>query len=469
MTTTVVWFRRDLRVHDHPALRRAEEAGDALAPLFVVDDRLLTGSRRSPNRAWFMAGSVAALAAELAERGAPLMILRGDPRELVPRFATTLGARRVVVSRDYAPYGRARDDAVRRGLEAGGIAFEAGRGLLVHEPEGVRTAAGGGFSVFGPFSRAWAALDRRPVVEAPARLAAADVGAVTSAFEPLTIEAAFGDPAPTADRALLLEPGERAARTRLDRWAGSDRLDAYVGDRDRLDRDGTSRLSQDLRWGLLSPVEVAERCAGESAGRRRYVAEIAWRDFYVHLLFREPRVARESFRTEFDALPWDSDPARIEAWKEGRTGYPVVDAAMRQLRATGWIHNRARMIAASFLTKHLLADWRVGEAHFMEHLVDGDPASNNGGWQWAASTGTDPQPYFRIFNPTLQGERHDPDGDYVRRWVPELAGVARDRIHRPDPSRSATSGYPPPVVDHGEARARALAAYRGAARRPERD
>jgi deoxyribodipyrimidine photo-lyase len=208
---------------------------------------------------------------------------------------------------------------------------------------------------------------------------------------------------------------------------------------------------------------VLERTRGEGAGPARFTSELAWRDFYAHLLWHEPRVARQAVRGALDGVAWSADATAIAAWKDGRTGYPVVDAAMRQLLATGWMHNRARMITASFLTKHLGVDWRVGEAHFMTHLVDGDPASNNGGWQWAASTGTDPQPWFRIFNPTLQGRRHDPVGGYVRRWVPELAarpGLDGAEVH--DPSGRS---YIDPVVTHAEARARALAAYREASRR----
>ena len=248
-----------------------------------------------------------------------------------------------------------------------------------------------------------------------------------------------------------------AARERLARWTGSHALERYATDRDRLDLDGTSRLGQDLRWGLLSPTEVAARSAGAGEGRQRFLGELAWRDFYAHLLWHEPRAARASWRPSLERVAWEHDPRIIDAWRTGRTGFPVVDAAMRQLTTSGWMHNRARMIAASFLTKHLGVDWRVGEQYFMEHLIDGDPASNNGGWQWAASTGTDAQPWFRIFNPTLQAIRHDPDGAYVRLWLPELVGLEGQTVHAPPPG-----SYLDPIVDHREARARALIAYRDA-------
>ncbi|HEX3264333.1 MAG TPA: deoxyribodipyrimidine photo-lyase [Candidatus Limnocylindrales bacterium] len=460
----IVWFRRDLRVHDHPGLHHALERYDHVLPLFVVDDGILRGRWQSANRRWFLVGALASLDAELRKRDSALTVVRGDPRTLVPDLAGEIGAGAIVASRDYTPYGRSRDAAVERRAAAAGISWEAGRGVLAHEPEEVQRAGGGAYAVFAPFHRQWQSLPLRAVLPAPARIAT--VTPVPSAVAAAGAAELIGDTAPSADPALLLEPTESAARGRLDAWAGSASLREYATGRDRLDVGGTSRLSQDLRWGLLSPVEVLERCSGRGRGPERFRSEIAWRDFYAHLLWHEPRVGRESFRRELDDVAWSTDAVAIQAWKDGRTGYPVVDAAMRQLRASGWMHNRARMIVASFLTKHLGVDWRVGEAHFMEHLVDGDPASNNGGWQWAASTGTDPQPYFRIFNPTLQGKRHDPDGTYVRRWVPELAsvpGLEGEAVHAP-PSGS----YVGPIVDHPEARARALAAFEARRVRPGR-
>ncbi len=451
MTTSVVWFRRDLRIHDHPALTAALADGDRIAPLFVIDERLLAGRFRSANRLWFMRGSVSSLAAALEIRGAPLAVVRGDPSEVVPAFAEAVAARRVVASRDYTPYGHGRDDRVAAALGRRGIAWGTFPGLLVQEPEDVATAEGRPFRVFGSFRRAWLEGPERHILAAPEMITGAgrvDGIVVEDLLEPVT---------PSADLALLPIPGEDGARERLDRWAGSAALDRYATDRDRLDLEGTSRLGQDLRWGLISPSAVAERCAGPGEGRRRVLTELAWRDFYAHLLWHEPRLRRDSFRPALDQVAWERDPRVIDAWRTGQTGYPVVDAAMRQLAASGWMHNRARMIAASFLTKHLGVDWRVGEQHFMEHLIDGDPASNNGGWQWAASTGTDAQPWFRIFNPTLQAIRHDPDGAYVRRWVPELAGLSGEAVHAPPPGT-----YLAPIVDHRQARALALTAYRDA-------
>lgn len=485
----VVWFRRDLRVHDHPALVAAAAEADVVVPLFVLDDALLGGRWPAPNRLWFLRESVAELAAALADRGAPLRVARGRATDVVPAFVREVGAQALYLTRDATPYGRRRDRAVAEALAPHGITVHARRGLYVHEPDEVRTADGGAFSVYSPFRRAWIALPRRDPLPAPDRLPGGSglasgrpsSGAVTGAHSGSTAAlrigadgvptlAELGLPGPTADPALLPVPGERAARERLARWLDGG-LDAYADRRDRLDLAATSRLSQDLRFGLISPVEVVARAERPGDGSRVFASEVAWREFYAHVLWHHPRVVREEFLARFAGLPWrtgsDAD-ADLDAWREGRTGYPVVDAAMRQLRASGFVHNRARMIAASFLTKDLLLDWRLGEAHFMAHLVDGDLASNNGGWQWAASVGTDPQPYFRIFNPVLQGRRFDPDGTYVRRWIPELARVPAARVHEPwtmTPEEQAAAGcrigtdYPAPIVDHAAARERALAVY----------
>jgi deoxyribodipyrimidine photo-lyase len=465
--TAVVWFRRDLRLHDHPALHGALAAADAVIPLFVVDEPLLAGRWASANRAWFMRESVAVLAEELAARGAPLRVLRGRPADVVPAFAREAGARDVFVTRDATPYGRRRDRAVAERLAGAGVGFHARTGLYVHEPDALATGDGGPFRVYGAYRRAWDTAPRRAVLPPPDR-----IPGVAGAGDPV---ADLGRP--TADPSAVPRPGEPAARERLAAWlaAGPDGrapVDRYADLRDRLDLDATSRLSQDLRWGLLSPLELVDRAAGPGDGRRVFSAEVAWRDFYAHVLWHRPEVLDAPYRREFAALETRDAPAELEAWARGRTGYPVVDAAMRQLRATGSLPNRARMIAASFLVKHLLLERRLGEAEFMRHLVDGDVASNSGGWQWIASTGTDPPPYIRVFNPVLQGRRHDPDGAYVRRWVPELARVPTAHVHDPwtmGPATQAAAGcrigvdYPAPIVDHAQARSRALAAY-GAAR-----
>jgi deoxyribodipyrimidine photo-lyase len=491
----VIWFRRDLRVHDHPALAAGIAAHPTVVPLFVVDEALVHGRWPAPNRLWSMLGSLRALADELEARGGRLIVRTGRPEEVVPAVAAAVGSLDVYVSRDHAPYGRARDRRVAERLGAIGAALHARPGVLIQEPEAVHLADGRPPVVFGAFRRAWRQLPVRAVLPAPERIpwpVALDEAALhgPALHEPAPDEAIGGraGPAivgripslhdlgiagPTADPALLPAPGERAARRRLEAWlaTGPGGLDAYAARRDRLDLEGTSRLSADLRWGTLSPVEVLARSAGDGDGARAFATELAWRDFYAHVLWHRPAVRTAAFRPAFDAVPWRDDPAAIEAWRAGRTGYPLVDAAMRQLIATGWMPNRGRMVVASFLTKHLLVDWRVGERHFMAHLCDGDLASNNGGWQWTASTGTDPQPYFRVFDPVAQGRRHDPEGTYVRRWVPELRDVPAGHIHAPwlmprDLQLAAGcrvgEEYPAPIVEHRLARDRALEAYRGA-------
>lgn len=493
-SVAVVWFRRDLRVHDHPALLRAVGEFDRVAPLFVVDTRLVGGrpspgraGPASPNRTWFMGRSVAELSRELADRGAAMSVLRGDPAELVPQFAAEVGARAVVVSRDYAPYGRRRDDAVARACASLGIDVIAETGLLVHEPEAVRRSDGGAFSVFTPYHRAWESLARRPVLGPPPQIHGIRPPAAVEG----SAEAALGDIGPTADPTAIPTPGEHAARARLEAWLRSEAFAAYAAARDRLDLEGSSRLSQDLRWGLVSPVEVLARVERAAAGPRasakgahlpsagpdrpgvpqmagadpgaaqaRFRTALAWRDFYAHLLHQRPELASRSLRPQLEDLAWQQDERVVDAWRLGRTGVPVVDAAMRQLLETGWMPNRARMIVASYLTKQLGVDWRVGAAHFMAHLVDGDVASNSGGWQWSASTGTDAQPWFRIFNPLLQARRFDPDGAYVRRWVPELA--ARDDLPGAAVHEPPSGAYLTPIVDPAGSRDRALAAYRDA-------
>lgn len=458
----VIWFRRDLRIYDHPALVAAA-AHERLAPLFVLDDALLGGRAAAPNRVAFMLEALASLDASLRALGTRLHTRRGRPTDVVPGFAAECGASDIYISRDYTPYGRTRDGAVRRALAGHSATLHARPGLLIHEPEDVLTREGAPYGVFTPYRRTWDALPRRNVLPAPSSLPpppAAATGGIPTAAD-LGI-------APTT--ASLPLGSETAARSRLDAWCAAP-VDAYREQRNILAADGTSRLSPYLRWGLLSPAEVAARCASAGDGAALFTSELAWRDFYFAILWHHPRVVREPYQRQFARLRFAATRDEIAAWRAGRTGYPVVDAAMRQLLATGWMHNRARMIVSSFFTKDLLADWRIGEAHFMAHLVDGDVPANNGGWQWSASTGTDAQPYFRVFNPSKQAQNFDGDGAYVRRWVPELANVPPLYIHEPwtmPPDVQHASAcrigvdYPAPIVDHAAARQRALSAYEAA-------
>ena len=451
----IAWFRRDLRVHDHPALTAAVEDGDVVIPLFVLDEQLLARHANPANRRWFLRESLVALRDGLSERGSSLRVLHGWPRDVVPAFARETGAAGVYVTRDATPYGRARDRAVATSLRASRSELRAKRGQYVQEPDELATAAGAPFRVFTPYHRAWAVRERRAPLAPPDRIPA-PAGARADDIPDLG--------RPSADPALIPTPGEPAARERLAPWIRGG-LATYHETRNRLDLDGTSRLSQDLRFGLLSATEVVDRADLPGDGAQAFVRELAWRDFYAHVLWHRPETG-PPFQPALRAMPWRDDPPAFEAWRNGRTGYPVVDAAMRQLHASGFLPNRARMIVASFLAKDLLLDPRLGEAEFMRHLADGDPASNLRGWQWSAGTGTDPQPFVRVFNPVLQGTRFDPDGDYVRRWVPELRGIEGRAVHEPwalPPEARRELEYPERIVDHAAARERALGAFASAA------
>jgi deoxyribodipyrimidine photo-lyase len=349
--------------------------------------------------------------------------------------------------------------------------------MYVHAPEAVLTRDGRPFVAFAPFRRAWEALPVRDPIPAPARIRGhlRDFHGDILDSAPLPPPEAIGA-VPSADPALLPERGEPAARTRLETWLDptpDGPLGRYASTRDRLDLDGTSHLSIDLRWGTISPTELLLRAGRAGPGPERFATELCWREFYGHLLWHQSHLRSHAYHRSLEDLAWRDDPSGVEAWRAGLTGYPIVDAAMRQLSAAGWMPNRARMIAASFLVKDLLVDWRIGERHFMEHLVDGDVASNTGNWQWVASTGPDAQPAFRIMNPVLQARRSDPDGAYVRRWVPEVTTVPGDLVHEPwrmSPAEQRASGcrigvdYPAPIVDHAAARARVLEVYSAARR-----
>lgn len=454
-----MWFRRDLRLDDLPALHAAIDAGP-VAALFVFDDRLLNGRWHSPNRNAFLLECLHALDSTLQGRGTRLHIRHGDPRVVVPAFAGESGASTVFASRDYTPFATSRDSAVAKALDARGVTFHLYPGTLVQEPESVQTSTGQGYSVYGAFFRKWASLPRRTPLSAPESIIGVDGIADRGITD--------SSPWSSNEIAVPMHPdgGEQAAQERLANW--TTHLERYAADRDRLDREGTSRLSQDLKFGTISPGVVLAAVERAGAGAPKFVSELAWREFYHHLVWRHPRMLDEPLRSEFAAVEWDANAERVQRWKDGQTGFPAVDAAMRQLLATGYMHNRARMIVASFLTKDLHIDWRVGQEHFMRHLVDGDVANNSGGWQWASSTGTDAQPYFRVFNPALQSKRFDPEGSYIRRWVPELRGVPARHIHEPggmsegerrDSDCILGRDYPLPMVDHQAERKRAITRF----------
>jgi deoxyribodipyrimidine photo-lyase len=457
--TAIVWFRRDLRVHDHPALRAALTEHERVVPFFCFDDRLLHGRHASGPRTQFLLESLADLDAQLRERGGALVVRRGRPDGELARLARDTGAEAVYVSADVTPYAQARDAT---------LALRTYPGVTVLDDVGaLRTGAGHPYGVFSPFERAWRREPRREVLSAPRKVTlpdGIDPGRIPS-LEQLGLRQEVADP---------VRGGETEARRRLTSFMRGP-IDRYPTARDVLADDGTSRLSAYLHLGCVSPCEVEARLpSGRGAGPREFSRQLAWRDFHHHVLLANPSNAHAEHQRRYrGTLDWDGDDELFDAWRDGRTGYPLVDAGMRQLRHEGWMHNRARLVTASFLTKELGIDWRRGERHFMRLLVDGDEANNNGNWQWVTSVGVDPQPYFRrIYNPALHMERFDPDGRYVRRWVPELARVPDEHLREPwtmPPEAQRAAGcvigrdYPAPVVDRRDARARAIERYRAAA------
>ena len=458
------WIRRDLRVHDSPALAAALARGHSVVPLFILDPALLSSPNGSPRRTAFLCAGLRTLDEDLRARGGRLVVRRGPPARVLKTVLQETGAQAIVAQEDVSPYARRRDARVAAHLPLWLVG-----GLTVLPPDRVTKSDGTPYTVFTPFRRAWesaVATEHRAPIPPPSHIPVPD-GVATEAV-PTSALQFDGFP-----------PGERAARRRLAEFttgAGAP-IYRYAAARNRVDLDGTSCLSPYLRFGMLSPREVlvaaqrALRAAPDAASRegaRAYIGQLTWREFYVAILRHFPDVLRQEFRPGMRAIRWNDDPEALDAWQAGRTGYPIVDAAMRQLVQTGWMHNRARMIVASFLVKDLLIDWRRGERHFMRLLLDGDPAANNGGWQWTAGVGTDAAPYFRVFNPVLQGKRADPHGAFVRRWVPELARVPDGYLHEPwtmpaEVQRAAGCrigrDYPAPIVDHTAARSRALARY----------
>jgi len=474
------WFRNDLRLEDNTGLHEAvrDAAGDVV-PFYASEPAILARDDIAATRVRFVLDSLASLAEAVAAAGSRLALDHGEAAATVVRAARAARADAVYWNDEYEPALRERDRAVERALSDAGVRARRFHDRLLVPPGAVATGAGTPFVVYTPFRRACEAHPLGEPLPAVTRLAPHDLPArAIATLEKLGFSSA----------AAPWPGGTREAHRRLRRFVGGtgeepgEGLARYATHRDLPAVPAVSRLSADLKFGTLSPRQVVRNLrdaqAAEprlSASVEKYVSELRWRDFYAHVLWHFPHVEHGCFKREYDALRWEGDPAHAEAWMRGLTGYPIVDAAMRELLATGFMHNRARMIVASFLTKDLLLDWRIGERHFMRHLVDGDLASNNGGWQWAASTGTDAQPYFRIFNPTLQGEKFDPDGAYVRRWVPELARVPARWLHRPweaPPLALAEGGvtlgenYPAPIVDHFERRDRAIEMYRRAAGAP---
>jgi deoxyribodipyrimidine photo-lyase len=452
--TRILWFRRDLRLSDHPALHAAfsgsgttpaDRAQAAVVPLFVVDPVLWNAG--GPVRTARLAASLRALDRDLRDRGTALCVRYGDPAEVVPALAHEVGADQVHVSADFGPYGSRRDDRIAARLEQDGKALIRTGSSYAVAPGRVAKQDGSPYAVYTPFHRAWLQHGWRAPLRAPGE----DARWLSPSSEALPDAAA---PTGLAWPAV----GEAAAHERWARFREGALID-YADHRDRPDLAGTSTLSDALRWGEIHPRTLLAEL-DDSRGHEVFRKELAWREFYADVLHHHPTSARHALRADMGRLRTDTGAtadARFEAWVEGRTGYPFVDAGMRQLRAEGWMHNRVRMVVASFLVKDLHLDWQRGARHFMQWLRDGDLASNQHGWQWTAGTGTDAAPYFRVFNPVLQGQRYDPNGDYVRRYIPELRSIDDATVHTPWEAPLQAVDYPVRIVDHQEERDAALA------------
>ncbi|WP_255191469.1 cryptochrome/photolyase family protein [Natronobeatus ordinarius] len=470
------WHRRDLRGVDNRGLSRAVDRGPVV-PVFVFDPVVL--AHASPVRVASLLEALADLRAWYRERGSNLVIAHGEPSELLPALAASHDAAGVTWNEDYSGLARERDLAVTAALEDAGLEARTVHDRLLHEPGSITPNEGDHYSVFTYFWKKWRDREKDDPLEAPA---AADLAGVEGESLPTAADLGFDEPdagleshGHVDDRGVdrdLPSATRDAAQSRLETFC-ADGIYRYADERDYPAAEATSRLSVHLKWGTLgvretyAATEEAAASAGTADEResvREFQRQLAWREFYANVLAFNPETVTENFRAYDRGIEWRTDPEELEAWKRGETGYPIVDAGMRQLLAEGWVHNRVRMIVASFLTKDLLCDWRAGYDWYRETLADHDTANDVGGWQWAASTGTDAQPYFRIFNPTTQGERYDPDAAYIKRYVPELEGVPADAIHEWPALETGkrtmlAPDYPDPIVDHAERRELALETF----------
>jgi len=465
------WHRRDLRLADNRGLAAATAAGETV-PVFVFDPTVL--DHAAPPRVSFMLNALDSLREQYRERGSDLLLARGDPLEVLPALARDLDVSAATWCRDYSGLARDRDAAVRRALADAGVKREAVHDAVHHEPGAITTNDGDPYKVFTYFSKKWHDRPKRDPVEPPTESKLADVesGDVDATMAEIPSLADLGFERPEATIPLA---GTDAARERLQSFCEDD-IYRYDDRRDYPADDCTSRLSAHLKYGTIGIREVYEETeaatfdAPDESAREsvfEFQDQLAWREFYTQVLWDRPDVVTANYKSYDNPIAWRDDPEALQAWKDGETGYPIVDTGMRQLREEAYMHNRVRMIVASFLTKDLLIDWREGYDWFREKLVDHDTANDNGGWQWAASTGTDAQPYFRIFNPTTQGEKYDPDAEYIRRYVPELEGVPAETIHSwpdldPGTREMHAPAYPEPIVDHSERREQAIEMFQRA-------
>jgi len=470
----IVWFRQDLRISDNPALMAAAETGAAVIPVYILDDDTPGTWKMGGASRWWLHHSLIALTADLASINATLLLRRGNAANVIQALVDETGAEQVVWNRCYEPFAIARDKAIKSALQAGGIATQSFNASLLHEPWTVSTKAGGPYRVFTPFWRA--CMQDRPAPDAPLKAPETLAAPATMPKGDTLADWALTPHAPDWAEHFsdVWKPGSKGATDRLSRFL-DEAVKGYKNNRDVPGIDGTSGLSPHLHFGDISPRQVyyaarahADRHGASDGQVEKFVAELGWREFACHLLYHFPHIPEGNYQEKFDGFPWRTDADALAAWQRGMTGYPMVDAGMRQLWQTGWLHNRVRMIVASFLVKHLMIHWREGEQWFWDTLVDADLASNAASWQWVAGSGADAAPYFRIFNPITQGQKFDGDGTYVRYYVPELAALPDKYIHAPwtapadvlnDAGITLGTDYPMPIVNHPQARERALAGY----------
>ncbi len=468
----ILWFQQDLRLQDHAALAAAAASGRPIIPLYIYDDESPGPWTPGGAARWWLHHSLAALRATLNERGSDLVLRRGAAARVLPQVLAETGSAAVFVTRRYEPDAAAQEGRLAKALRENGIDFRRFPGGLLFEPESIATKDGTPFKVFTPFYKACLAkLPEQVPIDVPESIAACSPLPHSMALEELGLLPRAPDWA--AGLRATWTAGEKGGQARLDDFLDG-AMAGYRSSRDRPDMPGTSRISPHLHFGELSPRQVWHRArfamemTGAEDGCTAFLRELLWREFSYHLLHHWPSLPDRPFRSTFARFPWHDDPAALKAWQRGETGYPIVDAGMRQLWHSGWMHNRVRMVVASFLVKHLLVPWQAGATWFWDTLVDADLANNSASWQWVTGCGADAAPYFRIFNPMIQGEKFDPDGTYVRQWLPELAALPTKVIHQPwtaPPLVLAEAGvvlgkdYPAPIVDHSAARKRALEAF----------
>lgn len=465
----IVWFRQDLRLGDNPALIAAADDGAPLIAVYVLDDETPGQWKRGGASRWWLHKSLESLGADLARHGVTLLLRKGRADSVIRQLARETQAQAVYWNRCYEPFARERDAKLKDALKDAGVEAHSFNGSLLAEPWTLKTKDGGPFRVFSPLYRALEpTLDNIAPLPAPKRLTGFEGDLASDDLESWKLLPTAPDWA--AGFGEVWTPGEDGAHKRLDAFV-KDRAKDYADTRNLPGVPGTSGLSPHLHFGEISPRQIWARVVADvpaGKGRETFCKELGWREFSYHLLYHYEDLPESNYQKKFNKFPWDFDARAFKAWTRGHTGYPVVDAGMRELWHTGWMHNRVRMICASFLTKHLLIDWRKGEAWFWDTLVDADLANNSASWQWVAGSGADAAPYFRIFNPVTQGEKFDAEGDYVRRWVPELKDLPAKYLHAPwdapEPALkragvSLGSTYPKPIVDHSTARERALAAF----------